>query len=121
MSSLDAPVRLMSGGNLQKLLLARELSSSPKVVIAAHPSSGLDVGATKAVHDLLLEQRAAGVGILLISEDLDELMQLADRIVVLYEGRIAGEVAAKEANLEQIGLLMGGQGIEAAESTERAG
>lgn len=108
MSSLDAPVRLMSGGNLQKLLLARELSSSPRVVIAAHPSSGLDVGATKFVHELLLEQRAKGVGILLISEDLDELLMLSDRIAVMYEGEIAGEVPPDEANLERIGLLMGG-------------
>ena len=108
MSSLDAPVRLMSGGNLQKLLLARELSSSPRVVIAAHPSAGLDVGATKAVNELLLEQRAAGVGILLISEDLDELLMLSDRIAVMYEGEIAGEVPPDESNLERIGLLMGG-------------
>jgi len=113
MSSLDAPVSLMSGGNLQKLLLARELSSSPRVVIAAHPSSGLDVGATKAVHELLLEQRATGVGILLISEDLDELLMLSDRIAVMYEGEIAGEVPPDEGNLERIGLLMGGTGAAA--------
>ncbi|MCA1674694.1 MAG: ABC transporter ATP-binding protein [Actinobacteria bacterium] len=121
MSSLSAPVRLMSGGNLQKLLLARELSSSPRVVIAAHPSAGLDVGATKAVHELLLEQRAAGVGILLISEDLDELLMLSDRIVVMYEGAIAGEVPPDEANLERIGLLMGGTGAAAAAAADGAG
>ena len=108
MSSLDAPVSLMSGGNLQKLLLARELSSSPRVVIAAHPSAGLDVGATEAVHELLREQRAKGVGILLISEDLDELLMMSDRIAVMYEGEIVGEVALEKADLERIGLLMGG-------------
>ncbi|MBA2365719.1 MAG: ABC transporter ATP-binding protein [Actinobacteria bacterium] len=113
MSSLDAPVRLMSGGNLQKLLLARELSSSPRVVIAAHPTAGLDVGATEAVHELLLEQRASGVGILLISEDLDELLMLSDRIAVMYEGEIAGEVSADDADLERIGLMMGGTGADA--------
>ncbi|MDQ3662258.1 MAG: ABC transporter ATP-binding protein [Actinomycetota bacterium] len=121
MSSLDAPVRLMSGGNLQKLLLARELSSSPRVVIAAHPSAGLDVGATKAVHELLLEQRAAGVGILLISEDLDELLMLSDRIAVMYEGEIAGEVPPDKSNLERIGLLMGGTGSGSAAATSAAG
>ncbi len=109
MTSLDAPVGLMSGGNLQKLLLARELSSSPRVMIAAHPSAGLDVGATEAVHELLREQRERGVGILLISEDLDELLMLSDRIAVMYEGEIVGEVASEMADLERIGLLMGGK------------
>jgi ABC-type uncharacterized transport system ATPase subunit len=106
--SLRSPVRLMSGGNIQKLLLARELSSEPRVLIAEQPTAGLDVGATEAIHKILLEQRARGVGILLVSEDLDELLTIADRIAVLYEGRVMGVVDAHEADRERLGLMMAG-------------
>ena len=82
----------LSGGNLQKLILARELTTDPKLIIAAHPTQGLDVGATEAVRNRLLEQQAAGVAVLLISEDLDELFSLADRIAVLNGGRVMGVV-----------------------------
>jgi ABC-type uncharacterized transport system ATPase subunit len=112
-SSLQAPVSLMSGGNIQKLLLARELSSEPRVLLAAQPTAGLDVGATEAIHGILLEQRSRGVGVLLVSEDLDELMSLADRIAVMYEGRVVGVVDAAAADRERIGLMMAGTTAEA--------
>jgi simple sugar transport system ATP-binding protein len=106
--SIRAPVRLMSGGNIQKLLLARELSSQPKLLVASQPTAGLDVAAARAVHDLILEQRAKGVAILLVSEDLDELLSLADRILVLYEGRVMGIVTGEQADRAKLGLMMAG-------------
>ena len=106
--SLDTPLKNLSGGNIQKLILARELSRDPKVLIAAQPTRGVDVGATDYIHQRLLEQRAAGTAILLISEDLDEIQFLADRIAVMYEGRIMGIVARGQATLEALGLLMAG-------------
>ncbi len=101
--------RLLSGGNLQKLILARELSSDPALIIAMHPTQGLDVGATESVRKLLIDERGKGAGILLVSEDLDEVMQLSDRILVMYEGEIMGEVPADKANRNEIGLMMAGQ------------
>lgn len=106
--SLDTPLKNLSGGNIQKLILARELSRHPKVLIAAQPTRGVDVGATDYIHQRLLEQRAAGTAILLISEDLDEILALSDRIAVIYEGRIMGIVARNQATPEAIGLLMAG-------------
>lgn len=108
LASLEAPVKMMSGGNLQRLLLAREISSQPRVLVAVYPARGLDVGATDTVHRLLLEQRAAGTAILLISEDLEELFRLADRIAVLYEGEIMGIVPTEQADVEELGLMMAG-------------
>jgi simple sugar transport system ATP-binding protein len=107
------PIRLLSGGNLQKALVAREIARDPKVLIAASPTRGLDVGATQAVRRLLLEQRAAGVGVLMVSEDLDEVMALSDRILVMYEGRIVGEVRGDDADAATLGLLMAGKQVEA--------
>ena len=106
---IQTKARLLSGGNLQKLILARELSSSPGLIIAMHPTQGLDVGATEAVRKRLVEERNQGAGILLISEDLDEVMQLSDRILVIYEGEIMGEVPGDQADRNQIGLMMAGQ------------
>lgn len=108
MASLDAPAKIMSGGNLQRLLLAREISSRPRLLVAVYPARGLDVGATEAVHRLLLQQRAAGTAILLISEDLEELFRLADRIAVMYEGQIMGLVDTAGASVEELGLMMAG-------------
>jgi len=108
LASLEAPVKMMSGGNLQRLLLAREISGQPRVLVAVYPARGLDVGATETVHRLLLEQRAAGTAILLISEDLEELFRLADRIAVLYEGEIMGIVPTEQADIEELGLMMAG-------------
>lgn len=108
LTSLDAPVKFLSGGNLQKLLLAREISASPKLIVAVYPVRGLDIGAIEAVHRLLLEQRLRGAAILLISEDLDEIFKLSDRIGVLYEGQLTGIMPAEHADLEEIGLMMMG-------------
>jgi simple sugar transport system ATP-binding protein len=105
---LDAPVKQMSGGNQQKLLFAREIHQRPHLLIAVHPSQGLDVGATDAVHNLLLGLRAEGRSVLLISEDLDELLLLADRIVVLFAGRVMGEMTHERADREQLGMMMAG-------------
>jgi len=104
----DTPTRLLSGGNVQKVVLARELSSRPTVIVAANPTRGLDVGATESVRALLLEAASQGVGILLISEDLDEILTLADNIAVMYEGRIVGFVSRAEANVEHLSLMMAG-------------
>mgnify|MGYP005841119635 CR=1 FL=1 len=106
--SQDTPAKSLSGGNIQKLLLARELSRRPGVLVAAQPTRGLDIGATEYVHRRLLEQRAEGTAILLISEDLDEILVLSDRIIVIYEGMIMGEMPVEEATPEKIGLLMAG-------------
>ncbi len=111
--SIDTPSRLLSGGNLQKMILARELSGDPRVVIAVHPTRGLDVGATEAVHRLLLQERDQGAGVLLISEDLDEILSLADRIAVIYEGQIMSVVDAEDADIEELGLQMAGTRVGA--------
>lgn len=108
LASLHQPVRLLSGGNLQKLLLAREIAQRPRLMVVVYPARGLDVGATEAVHKLLLSLRAAGTAILLISEDLEEIMKLADRVGVLFDGKIAGEFSVEEADLTMIGHLMAG-------------
>jgi simple sugar transport system ATP-binding protein len=108
------PIRLLSGGNLQKALLAREVELNPKVLIARSPTRGLDVGATEAVRNLVLEERAKGTAVLLVSEDLDELLALSDRVLVIYEGAVAGEMDAADATPERLGLLMAGQKEEAA-------
>jgi simple sugar transport system ATP-binding protein len=106
--SRDAITRTLSGGNLQKLILARELSGKPKLIVALYPTRGVDVGATEYVRGLLLKQREMGAGILLISEDLEEILSLSDRIAVLYDGQMMGVVTAESANMEEIGLMMGG-------------
>jgi simple sugar transport system ATP-binding protein len=104
----DAVTKSLSGGNLQKVMLARELAGRPAVVIAAQPTRGLDVGAMEYIHQRILQERERGAGILLISEDLDEVLALSDRIVVIYEGEIMGEAPAANAPREQIGLWMSG-------------
>jgi simple sugar transport system ATP-binding protein len=101
-------MRTLSGGNVQKVLLARALADNPRVVIASQPTRGLDVGATEYVRSKLMEQRNLGAGVLMISEDLDEVMTLSDRIAVIYEGKIMGVVNAGEARVEQLGLMMSG-------------
>jgi len=104
--TVETPVRLLSGGNLQRLILAREIDSAPKLMIAMQPTRGLDVGAIEGVHRLLLEQRDAGAAILLVSEELEELVDLSDRIYVLFNGEVMGEV--READAATIGLMMTG-------------
>jgi simple sugar transport system ATP-binding protein len=104
----DTPVRNLSGGNLQKLVLGREFEGEPRVLIAAQPTRGLDVGAIETVHGYLRDAASNGVAVLLISEDLDEIRALSDRIVVMYEGALVGELEAATATNEEIGLLMAG-------------
>jgi simple sugar transport system ATP-binding protein len=108
--NVKTQARLLSGGNLQRVILAREMSSNPKVMIAVQPTRGLDVGAIEGVHNYLLAEREAGAGVLLISEELEELLALSDRIYVIYEGQIMGEVT--DGNLETIGLMMTGTPLE---------
>jgi simple sugar transport system ATP-binding protein len=109
--NLDVPVRLLSGGNLQRVILAREISSRPALMVAMQPTRGLDVGAIEGVHRLLLAQREAGAAILLISEELEELIDLSDRVAVMYEGQILGEV--NDGDIEKIGMMMTGSRPEA--------
>ncbi len=105
--TLDTPVKALSGGNIQKLILARELSRQPKLLIAAQPTRGVDIGATEYIHKRLIEQRAQGTAILLISEDLDEVLALADRIAVMYEGEIVG-IVSPNTPIDDLGLMMAG-------------
>jgi simple sugar transport system ATP-binding protein len=102
------PVRLLSGGNLQKAVLAREIDHGPRVLLACAPTRGLDVGATAAVRNRLLDERDRGVGILLVSEDLDEILSLSDRVAVIRDGEIVGELSAEDATVDEIGMLMAG-------------
>jgi simple sugar transport system ATP-binding protein len=105
------PVASLSGGNIQKVLLARSLHRGPKALVAAQPTRGLDVGAYRYVHQRLAELRRAGAGVLLISEDLDELRALSDRIVVLLGGRLVGDLTVTEASNDRLGVLMTGQEV----------
>ena len=106
--TLETPARNLSGGNIQKLILARELSGTPEVLLVAQPTRGVDIGAAEYIHSRLVEQRAEDTAILMISEDLDEVMALSDRIAVMFEGEIMGIVDPNEATREEIGLLMTG-------------
>ena len=106
--SLDTPARNLSGGNIQKLILARELSARPRVLLAAQPTRGVDVGAAHYIHERLMEQRDAGTAILIVSEDLDEVLSLSDRVLVMYEGEIIAEAKPRESTREALGLMMAG-------------
>ena len=110
--TIDAPVRILSGGNLQRLILAREIDSAPTLLVAVQPTRGLDVGAIEGVHQMLLDLRAHGTGLLLISEELEELLALADRILVMYEGRVTAAFDSPgPRDVDAIGLQMtGGEG-----------
>jgi general nucleoside transport system ATP-binding protein len=109
--NVETPVRLLSGGNLQRVILAREISGQPAFMVAVQPTRGLDVGAIEGVHRLLLAQREVGAAVLLISEELEELLGVSDRVYVIYEGRIMGEILVDSddpSQLENIGLMMTG-------------
>jgi simple sugar transport system ATP-binding protein len=110
--SRETPVKSLSGGNIQKLILARELDRHPRVLIAAQPTRGVDIGATEYIHNQLLLQRAEGLATLLISEDLDEVMALSDRIVVMFGGEIMGIVENEGISAEDLGLMMAGERME---------
>jgi simple sugar transport system ATP-binding protein len=107
-SSPDAPMWSLSGGNQQRVVLARELSRAPKLLVAAQPTRGLDVGAIEYMGQRLRDAADSGVGVLLISSELEEILALSDRVVVMYRGRIVGEMRRQEVDLERLGMLMGG-------------
>ena len=107
--SPDVPFRLLSGGNQQKVVLARELSSDPKVLVASQPTRGLDVGAIEYVSGRIRAAAEAGVAVLLISTELEEILELADRIAVIFRGRLIGEMARSGIDLDRLSLMMGGQ------------
>ncbi len=116
----EARVRLLSGGNMQKLILGRVMAEKPVLVLANQPTRGLDVGAVAYVHEQLLAARARGAGILLISEDLDELLALSDKLAVMYRGQVSALLPRAEVTIQQLGLMMAGQGFIHAEQVDAA-
>ncbi len=113
--TIDTPIKNLSGGNIQKLILGREISGQPALLVAAHPTYGLDVGATEYIRQQLLQKREQGLAVLLVSEDLEEIFELCDRIAVIYEGRFMGILTTAEAGIEEIGLMMAGSTAAAGE------
>ncbi len=107
--SPDTPMRDLSGGNQQKVVLARELSQQPKILVAAYPTRGLDVGAIEYMTEQLHEASRAGIGVLLISTELEEILTLSHRIAVIHRGAVVGEMPRMDVDIERLGMLMGGQ------------
>lgn len=116
--NVDMPVRMMSGGNVQKVLLGREIESNPNVLITAYPVRGLDINSSYLIYDLLNEQKKKGVAILFIGEDLDVLLELSDKIMVLCHGEVQGIVDAKNTTKEEVGLMMTGMSLKGVEQDE---
>jgi ABC-type uncharacterized transport system ATPase subunit len=108
-ASIEQEVRNLSGGNQQKIILARELENDPELLVAVHPTRGLDIGATRYVHDTMIEARDQGCGILLISADFDEILTLSDRIIVMFEGQVMGTYPGENPPIEEISLAMAGK------------
>ncbi len=106
--SIDTATSALSGGNIQKLIMARELSAEPAVLIAAQPTRGVDIGAAEYIHERLIAQREQGTAVLVVSEDLDEVLALADRVAVMFEGRIVAVIDREDCTVEDLGLLMAG-------------
>jgi simple sugar transport system ATP-binding protein len=106
--SEDVLAAKLSGGNQQKMVVAREISKDPELIIAAQPTRGLDVGAIEYIHNRLIEERDKGRAILLVSLELDEVMALSDRIAVVYDGEIVGIIDGKDATEKKLGILMAG-------------
>jgi len=106
--SITLPAASYSGGNAQKLIVARELARNPGILIAAQPTRGVDIGAIEFIHQQIVKARDLGLAVLLVSADLNEVLSLSDRIIVLYEGAVIGELAQAEATAETVGLLMAG-------------
>jgi len=98
----------MSGGNQQKAIVAREIDRKPRLLVAVQPTRGLDVGAIEYIHKQLVNERAIGAGVLLVSLELDEVMNVSDRILVIYEGEIVADVKPEEVTLQELGLYMSG-------------
>ena len=119
--SIETPVRMMSGGNVQKVLLGREIESEPNLLITAYPVRGLDINSSYVIYDLLNEQKKKNVAVMYIGEDLDVLLELSDRIMVLCHGKITGILDARTATKEQIGMLMTGDTEDAVEETTKGG
>ena len=109
--SIDQPSRLLSGGNVQKLLIGKWLNRKPKLIIACQPTRGLDEGAIAAVHKMLLEARKNGNGIIIIGEDLDELITLSDKICVMYNGKLSKPLTSSNIDKLKIGMMMSGEGF----------
>ena len=106
--STETPVRRLSGGNVQKVLLGREIKSGPNVIVTAYPVRGLDINSSYAIYDILNEQKVNGVGVLFVGEDLDVMMALCDKILVLCHGKVMGVVHAHKTTKEELGLMMTG-------------
>jgi len=106
--SINNPIKLLSGGNIQKFICAREFSSKPELLIAAHPTYGLDIAATDYIRRLFLKKRDEGCSILLVSEDLEEILTISDRVLVMFNGTISGIFIPGEISMEKIGLMMAG-------------
>jgi simple sugar transport system ATP-binding protein len=106
--NIDLPARALSGGNQQKLIVAREFDINPRLILVAQPTRGVDIGATEFIHRKVIELRDAGAAVLLVSAELDEVLSLSDRVIVIYEGRVVGEVDPKAVTEEEIGLMMTG-------------
>ena len=106
--NIDEAGGKLSGGNQQKMVLGRELTRDPDLVIAAHPVRGLDIGATEYVHECLIDERDKGNAVLLVSTELDEVISLSDKIAVMYEGRIMGVLDKEEFDITKIGMMMAG-------------
>jgi simple sugar transport system ATP-binding protein len=114
-TSPEVPVSTLSGGNQQKVIVAREFSHGGKLLVAAQPTRGLDVGSMEYIHSQIVAQRDQSAAVLLVSTELDEVMALGDRIAVMYQGKIIGILDRSEATREEVGLLMAGRAREAAE------
>ncbi len=106
--SADTPVRRLSGGNVQKVLLGREIKAGPNVIVTAYPVRGLDINSSYAIYNILNEQKKSGVGVLFVGEDLDVMMALCDKIMVLCHGKVMGVVHAHKTTKEELGLMMTG-------------
>ena len=113
-SDIHSPASTLSGGNQQKIVVAREIAAEPKFIMAAQPTRGLDVGATEYIHNVLVSMRDEGTAILLVSAELDEILSIADRIGVIFDGRIIAVKDPKETNAGELGLLMAGHTSEEA-------
>ena len=119
MSSIDNQIESLSGGNQQKVVLAREINRAPKILIAAQPTRGLDIGATEFTQKTLISERTKGNAVLLISTDLDEVLAVSDRILVIYEGAIIGQVIPGENTITEIGMMMAGMNIHEAHEVSK--
>lgn len=113
-------VRGLSGGNMQKVILSRVLDGDPQIILANQPTRGLDIGAATFVHEQLFEARKNGAGVILISEDLEELLAVSDQVAVMYHGQLSSPIDVEEASLQQLGLLMSGEGFVAAQEGDHA-